>query len=231
MPPDLIAMFDFLRKSSIKQNKALTKEQVATLLHFCYCNAKDLYEEADLLRKNKKYARAFFLCTLALEELAKIPLGLNALFLPPDDLKAWRGFWRDFNSHKSKLGSARIYGQGLLKILSPKNWSSFYKKTIPKGLPLHELKLASMYVDCYDGVAARPNKIFTQEEGSVSSIFEIVKDRLAAWEEIHSTIDKSIRFVKASLKIPIKIDGQNLKDALVAGYKKRSKRVRTPPGA
>jgi AbiV family abortive infection protein len=216
-------MFDFLKKSSIKQNKALTTEQVATLLHFCYCNAKDLYEEADLLRKNGKYARAFFLCTLALEELAKIPLGLNALFLPPEDLQAWKGFWRAFNSHKIKLGSARVYGQGLLKILAKERWSSFYKKTIPEGLPLDELKLASMYVDCYDGVAARPNKMFTQDKGSVSSIFEIVKNRLAAFEEIHSTIDKSIRFVKASLKIPIKIDGHDVRDLIIAEYRKRSK--------
>ncbi len=216
-------MLDFLKTSSVKQKRPLTKEQVATLLHFCYCNAKDLYEEAELLRSNKKCARAFFLCTLALEELAKIPLSLNALFLPPEDSKAWTGFWKTFNSHKLKLDSARSYGQGLLKILDKNSWSKFYKRTVPKGLPLNELKLASMYVDCYDGVPARPNKIFIQDEGSVSSIFEIVTNRLAAFEEIHSTIDKSIRFVKAFTKVSITINGKDAKDLIAEEYRKLSK--------
>src|SRR4029077_16818911 len=85
---------DLLSKSSKRQSLPLTKEQVPALLHRYYCNARDLYDEASLLRDHKKYARAFFLCTMAFEELAKIPIALNALFLRPEDTRAWKGFWK-----------------------------------------------------------------------------------------------------------------------------------------
>jgi AbiV family abortive infection protein len=217
-------MFEFLKKSSKIQNKALTKEQLATLLHFCYCNASDLYEEATLLRENKKYARAFFLCALALEELAKLPIAMNALVLPPDDTLAWKGFWKTFNSHARKQEAARTYGQGMLKAHNKERWSKYYATQIPEGLPLHELKLAGMYVDCYDGVPLRPNKIFTQDAGSVSSLFEVVKKRLDAWAEIHSTIDKSIEFVKSAVKssLKIKINDQDYKEVIIDEFRKRA---------
>src|SRR5690349_5669061 len=85
-----ITMSSIFKQSSKRKNTPLTKEQIATLLHFCFCNAKDLYEEAELLRENQKYARAFYLCCAALEELAKIPLALNAIFIPKEDRIAWR---------------------------------------------------------------------------------------------------------------------------------------------
>ena len=50
----------------------LTNEQIATGMHFCYSNATDLLEDAKILLKNGKIARAFGLCVLCLEELAKI---------------------------------------------------------------------------------------------------------------------------------------------------------------
>ena len=216
-------MFDLLMKSSLKQNNPITKEQVATLLHFCWCNAHDLYEEARILKEHKKYARCFFLCVLALEELAKIPIATNALYLSNTDIQAWKGFWKTFNSHTSKQDAARCYGQGILKIINAERWTKYYKNKIPVNLPLNQLKLASMYVDCYDGVALRPNKIFGTEEGSVSSIFEVVKDRLEGYSDLHSTIDKSINFVRSTVELSVKIDGLDAREVIVSEFRKRSK--------
>lgn len=217
-------MFEFLKKSSRFQNKALTKEQIATLLHFCYCNANDLFEEATLLRENKKYARAFFLCALAFEELAKMPIAMNGLILPPNDTMAWKGFWKSFNSHSFKQGAARAYGQGMLKAINKERWSKYYAGHVPANIPLNELKLASMYVDCYDGVALRPKKIFTQDAGAVSSFFDIVKKRLDAWAEIHSTINKSIIFVKTCVEQDLKIDvdGRDYREIIIEQFQKRA---------
>jgi AbiV family abortive infection protein len=210
-------MFNFLRRSSKRQNAPLSKEQTVTLLHFCFCNARDLYEEAELLRKNGRYARAFYLCATALEELAKIPIAANALFLPAEDKKAWQGFWRAFSSHEMKQGAARAYGR-IFKNLDKERWSKFYEKRIPEGLPLNEIKLASLYVDCFDGSARRPNMIFG-EKGSVESIFEIAKDRISAFEELHSTIDRSIRFVELTIKSSIKMNDRDLKDWVVESFR------------
>jgi len=60
-------------------DRSLTDEQISLGLHSCYCNARDLFEDAQLLLKNRRIARAFGLCVLCLEELAKIPLLINAV--------------------------------------------------------------------------------------------------------------------------------------------------------
>lgn len=217
-------MFEVLMKSSSKLNNPITKEQVATLIHFCWCNARDLHDEAGLLKEHEKYARAFFLCVLALEELIKIPIATNALFLSETDAQAWKGFWKMFNSHTAKQTAARQYGQGFIKIFDEERWIKFYKRQIPPGLPLNQLKLASMYVDCYDGIPLRPNKIFGKESGSLSSIFELVKDRIDAYSDLHSTIDKSIDFVKSVVAVPIEINGVDAKELIAGQFRKDGKR-------
>jgi len=217
---------EFLSKSSSMHKKPLTKEQVPTLMHFCYCNATELYEEASILKEKGKYARAFFLCAVAFEELAKIPIALNALFLPSTDVAAWRGFWRAFNSHGFKQGAANVYGQRILKTADKERWSRYYAKKVPINIPLNALKLASMYVDCYDGVAVRPNKLFAHDSRDVSSLFEIVKSRLDAWAGIHSTIDKSINVVRRSLELAkrMNFNGRPVADVIAEVFRKPGKK-------
>ena len=43
-------MKNFLKKF---KGKSLNDEKVAIGMHYCFCNAKDLYEEARLLKKIK----------------------------------------------------------------------------------------------------------------------------------------------------------------------------------
>jgi AbiV family abortive infection protein len=213
-------MSDIFKNSSKKQAPALAKEQVAVLLNFCYCNARDLFEEAEILRRHQKYARAFYLCAVSLEELAKIPIALNALFIPEDDKRAWQGFWNTFNSHLLKQKAVKQYGQTILKEITKDRWDKFYRNQIPEGLPLNEMKMASLYVDCFGGVAARPNEMFKGEE-SVISIFRVTTDRLSAFEELHSTFDGSIRFVEATMKSSIKVGSQHMKDLIVDYFRGR----------
>ena len=205
-------MFELLNKSSKQQNKPITKEQVAVLMHFCFCNALDLYKEAELLKKNRKYARAFYLCVVALEELAKIPLVLNAIFIPKSEQKAWINFWKIFNSHTIKQNAIRQYGQTFLKK------DKFYRKRIPERLPVNKLKLASLYVDCLNGHPLRPNKIFKKESGSIASIFVVTKDRLKGLARLHSTLNGSIRVVRMFEEIPVKINGQDVKEVITSHF-------------
>jgi AbiV family abortive infection protein len=210
---------NLLAKSSKKQKPPLGKEQVAVLLHFCFCNARDLFEEARLLRQHKKYARAFYLYTAALEELSKIPIALNGLFLLPTDTKAWEGFWKVFNSHTHKQGVAGLYGQRFIKLLDKTRYDQFYQERVPHGLPLNEMKLASLYVDCYDGHPLRPNKLFGPT-GSVTSIHNIVEARIKSFAGLHSSIDKSIRFVEEALKHSIQIDGKDAALVIAEHFRK-----------
>jgi len=47
----------------------------------------------------------------------------------------------------------------------------------------------------------QPDKIFVADGPFISTIFEVVKNRLDAYGEIHSTIDKSIAAVREALHI------------------------------
>jgi AbiV family abortive infection protein len=212
---------DLFTKSSKKQKTPLGKEQVAVLLHFCFCNAQDLFEEAELLRRHKKYARAFYLYTVALEELAKIPIALNGLFLPPEDTKAWEGFWKTFNSHGPKQYVAKMYGQQFVKTLDRERYERFYKSQIPSGIPLNDMKLASLYVDCYDGHPLRPTKLFGAK-GSVASIAKIARARIKSFADLHSTIGKSIRFVEQSLKHSVQVDGKDFGQIVIDNFRQRA---------
>jgi len=208
VPADIL-MFELLNQTSKKQNKPITKEQVAVLLHFCFCNALDLYNEAELLRKNRKYARAFYLCIVALEELAKIPLALNAVFLPKSDQGAWTNFWKMFNSHTIKQNAIRQYGQTFL------TRDKFYLKRISEKFPVNKLKLASLYVDCLNGHPFRPNKIFNKESKSIASIFTVTKDRLRGLARLHSTFNGSIRVVRMAEEISVKINDKDFKKVIL----------------
>ena len=47
----------------------------------------------------------------------------------------------------------------------------------------------------------------------MSAIFDVVKNRLDAYNELHSTIDKSITFVRAALNFSeVKINGKDIQD-------------------
>jgi len=206
-------MVKLLNKTSKKQNKPITKEQVAVLMHFCFCNALDLYEEAELLKKNRKFARAFYLCIVALEELAKIPLALNAIFIPRSGQEAWINFWKIFNSHTRKQNAIRQYGQTFL------TRDKFYRERIPEKLALNDWKLRSLYVDCWNGHPHRPNKIFKKNSGLISFVFSITKDRLKGLARLHSTLNGSIRVVRMFEEIPVKINGKDVKEVITSHFR------------
>jgi AbiV family abortive infection protein len=199
-------MLDLLKKSSHRHSFPLNQEQIPALLHRYYCNGVELYEDAALLRANKRYARAVFLCLAAFEELAKIPLALNAIYLPHENTKAWKRFWKTLNSHSHKQRAAMVYGSSIMRQINLERWQNFYAKGLSENLPLNELKLASLYVDCYGGIPLQPERIFAADGPLISTIFEVVKNRLDAYGEIHSTIDKSIAFVREALHISLPPD-------------------------
>jgi AbiV family abortive infection protein len=53
---------------------ALDADQIEQACETAYANARDLLEEADLLRAKDRCARAYFLAHIACEELGKLPI-------------------------------------------------------------------------------------------------------------------------------------------------------------
>jgi AbiV family abortive infection protein len=64
-------------------------------MHLSFVNAQNLLEDAELLYKNERFGRAQALLVLALEELGRIPLLLNAMFIESSDEKLWAAFWKE----------------------------------------------------------------------------------------------------------------------------------------
>jgi AbiV family abortive infection protein len=189
----------------------LTDEQVATGLHFCYCNASDLLDDAKILLKNHKTARAFGLCILCLEELAKIPLLSNGVLLKGKDQTVWNKFWNEFRSHKLKQNIWSIYGQGPLLSAAGRR-EKYYKDLYPTALPsLEKMKQLSFYVAYLnDGTAMKPDIFYEHMKGLVGLVLKMAEDRLKAFHPLHSTLKRSRKAV--ALMSRIKIEGLSDKE-------------------
>lgn len=181
---------------------ALTKEQIAIGMHFCYCNASDLFQDASILLKNHKFARAFGLCVLCLEELAKIPLLCNGVLLKGKGAAVWVKFWNALSSHKLKQNIWSVYGKTFLPEARKER---YYKYSYPKTLPaLEKLKQLSFYVDFFCGNAVRPQILFGRWKGLVGLVFRMAEDRLEAFRPLHSKPALSSRVVELTSKTKIK---------------------------
>lgn len=178
-----------------------TDEQIAMGLHSCYCNARDLFEDARVLLKNRRTARAFGLCVLCLEELAKIPVLLNAVLLKGKQQKNWRKFWRELRSHKLKQNLWSIYGKS--PVLPESRRKQYYKHSYPKRLPpLERFKQLSFYVDFLGrGTPMIPTIFFEHMKGLVGLVFKMAEDRLDAFRPLHSELDQSRQAVALASRI------------------------------
>ena len=184
----------------------LTNEQIARGMHFCYSNASDLLEDAKILLKNRRIARAFGLCVLCLEELAKIPLLGNGALLKGKDAKVWARFWSAFRSHKLKQNVWLVYGQSRLLAATGRR-EKYYKHLYPATLPSPEkMKQLSFYVSYFkDGMPMKPEIFYEHMKGLVGLVLKMAEDRLEAFRPLHSTLGRSRKVV--GLMCRTKIEG------------------------
>lgn len=180
---------------------SLSDEQIAMGLHSCYCNARDLFEDAQLLLKSRRIARAFGLCILCLEELAKIPLLINAVSLKRKEQKVWKKFWKALRSHTLKQNVWSIYGKSPL--LPESRRQRYYRDSYPRNLPsLEKLKQLSFYVDFLNGGTAMiPAIFFEHMRGLVGFVFKMTEDRLKAFHPLHSKPERSREAVALASRI------------------------------
>lgn len=214
----------FTRRKALK-TKTISPDKLPELLHACYVNACSLYEEAKLLETNKKYPRAYFLASIALEELAKPPLMVNALYFDPEHHYAWKQLWSDFYSHEPKQRAIKNYGQTLFKSLANDAWEEFFSEHIPERAEFNNAKLSSLYVDFAQGRVMTPESQYPDAQ-SVAGLLKSLKGRLDAFKDLYSSLDKSKRFISSFEHMPIVLNGKPLKDAVIDDYTRRGKELR-----
>jgi AbiV family abortive infection protein len=85
----------------------LTKEQLLQGARAAFQNAKDLVEDARVLRRARRYARVYALSHMAEEELSKTALLLGVAWEVVDGREVqWPAFWRALRHHDAKLEAA-----------------------------------------------------------------------------------------------------------------------------
>ena len=142
----------------------MSPNEVAEAVTAYLGNGLGLFEEALLLCRNGRVARAASLVVLGLEEIAKVPLLVNTFlrFEHGSDREAWKAYWKSGGSHKSK--QALILGYG--KIIREKvdgdpvfsRW--LYRHYAPENVleALDAFKQSNFYVDLrQDGIHAPNN--------------------------------------------------------------------------
>lgn len=136
-----------------------------------YFNADSLLQEAVILKSNNKFARAYTLCQLAMEELAKIPLlfslWINRINKDPIDYTRLNTIFKD-HPKKTKLSiEIEIEFLKLYKQYSDENdldeGIKSDKKFLTNETELNKLKNESLYVSIKNSSFQSPSNIITEE--------------------------------------------------------------------
>lgn len=180
------------------RGRPLSHEQIATGMHLCFCNAKELFQDAELLKKNQRLARALSVVILSLEELAKVALLANGVLYPRKDNAKWKQFWKSFNSHSHKQLVWSVYG-GLLE----KFGNSDYGDRYPGGLQplIDKMKQMGFYVNYFNEQFVKPSDFAKDNKEWIDWIFDLARKRIESFSHLHDTLDKSRRVVNMGKEI------------------------------
>jgi len=156
-----------------KEIKKLTIQQAVEGKNKALQNARELLEESQILLTQGKYARAYFLSAIAIEELGKhIMLVSLAIRIVLGNVN-WNNFWKRFRDHKSKtLTFLHTENTALSKdrILFPPDF-------IDNGATsLEEYKLQTLYSDMKNERFVCPNDIVN--ESLAKKVVDLAEKRL-----------------------------------------------------
>ncbi len=174
------------------RGQPIEKKQIAAGMHLCYMNASALADEARLLKEHGHHARALSLTILALEELGKIPLICNMILFRANYAEAWDKSWKEFQSHKIKLGVWTTYGKRLLCALG-----KGYEVELPSGIePLADkFKQLGFYVSIFKDQFLYPED-FTKNNNEWLDYFMAISDeRISSFKPLHGSLENSEKFL------------------------------------
>jgi len=177
----------------------LNDEQIAHGMHLCFCNAKELLEDASFLKDNGRHSRALSLAILSLEELGKIPLLLNTVLYPKGQNDEWKSFWSSFTSHKSKQLVWTVYGTTLKEYFG---LDAYDEKYPPDLQPLiDKLKQLGFYVAFFEKQFIAPRDFIDDNVEWMEWIIELAKSRIDKFAQLHSSLDDSMKAVRTSREL------------------------------
>lgn len=166
-------------------------------------NAKELYEEGEILKREKKYARAYTLFHLAIEEVGKVYVIFKYLLADDYSDKKLKKFDTEFRQHKTKIDLSTnidVFAlwakDGALSDQILEN-AKYSKEQIDK---LNNLKNFSLYSFILNGNSYNPSDVIGSED--VDQINMIAEYRIKGTEDLTkiflSDLDRLIGVVAKS---------------------------------
>jgi AbiV family abortive infection protein len=130
--------------------RRLSPKQLAELSLAALANARNLFDDAVLLRHAGRTSSAFLLLGLAADELGKHVM-VSAISGRDDTDAEWKKFWQRMGSHESKLGNALMGG-----------WAGdlLSDDPLPDKAAFHRQRLSATYADVTaDGEISLPRDV------------------------------------------------------------------------
>jgi AbiV family abortive infection protein len=188
--------------SSLFRDEPIDDCQIALAMNLFFQNASELLEEAKILFEAKRYARAFSLAVLSLEELAKPVFLVNAIFFEKGDRDAWRALFKVLRSHESKQGLWSAYGKNLEQLRGPTTQNNLdYADRFPAGVAalLDRFKQAGFYVTYFSkGGFILPNKLATDNQKWIRRLIRFADRRIQKFSKLHGSRARAETVVRLS---------------------------------
>lgn len=144
----------------VRYKDQLSIDQLITAKNKILLNAQNLVNESQLLYDNKKYARSFFLASIACEELGKCIMVLSSIVKLANNSLEWKHFWKRLRNHQDK--SLVIQHMENISVSDEENFSE--PQSINEIAPdQEEYKMAMLYSDMFQNDFFEPNEIADEE--------------------------------------------------------------------
>lgn len=147
----------------------------------CIKNAESLIEESKLLLEHNRWARAFFLSSIAMEELGKYILLKSAQVKIEYGNQDWNDFWKRFKKHKSKKLLVSLLEDVLTgdKILGAKGIQANVNRE-------ESIKMWALYTDFYENNFFTPMEVI--DEKTAKLIVRLAEIRLLKIKSLQEEI-------------------------------------------
>ena len=188
--------------------KKVSTENIIKGIRKSFNNAESLLQDATILQSKKKFPRAYTLCQIAIEELAKIPILIKLMTdrINNNNIE-YEEIDYSFISHSAKTKISIEYEIGVFKqlknIIENDCWNKLIessKKLIPKIQEQNELKKASLYVTIKGEDFQSPDEVI--DEVKFKSLYGIALLRIFIFKKVSNitieNFNKAIRLEKES---------------------------------
>ena len=174
---------DYVDEGFLQPIEGLSTAQIGDACEAAFANAGELLDEAKILRRGERCARAYFLAHIACEELGKLPillaLAASQQYGSPVD---WKKIDRVLRSHASKtkqvLFMDSLFGEGGFAA-----GEKSFEEDLKRLRTYTDMKNASLYSFYLDGAFHLPSAVMTCE--FVDTFLGLAQSRLNAFDAMY----------------------------------------------